>query len=57
MWQSQMLGREFAESLINKPLSQSVSVETRDGFVWKSDNYIHQGTRGDLRNKDVLKKL
>lgn len=53
----QKLGWEFAESLINKPFRQSFSVETLYDFVWKSDNYIHQGTRGDVRNKDVLKKL
>ncbi len=57
MRQCQKLGWDFAESLINKPFSQSFTVETLYGFVWKPDNYIHQGTRGDVRNKDVLKKL
>jgi formylmethanofuran dehydrogenase subunit E len=49
----QNLGWDFAESLVNKPLSKSFVVENLNGFVWKSDNYIHQGPRSDIRNKNV----
>lgn len=49
----QKLGWEFAESLVNKPLNESFVLENLDGFTWKSENYIHEGPRGDIRNKNV----
>ena len=53
MRQCQKLGWDFAESLINKPLEQYFTIENPDSFVWKPDNYIHQGKRSDIINKNI----
>ena len=49
----QKLGWDFAESLINKSLSESFVVEDIDNFEWKPDEYIYQGKRSDIINKNV----
>ncbi|MBN2181780.1 MAG: formylmethanofuran dehydrogenase subunit E family protein [Sedimentisphaerales bacterium] len=49
----QKLGWDFAESLINKSLGESFVVEDIDDLVWKSDNYIYQGKRSDIINKNI----
>jgi len=49
----QQLGWDFAKNLINKPLSESFVVENINNFVWKPDNYIYQGKRSDIINKNV----
>ncbi|MDD5134318.1 MAG: formylmethanofuran dehydrogenase subunit E family protein [Phycisphaerae bacterium] len=56
MQQCQKLGWNFAERLINMPLEKSFTVEDLDNFMWKPDGYIHQGSRGDVINKNVLQK-
>ncbi|MFH1616383.1 MAG: formylmethanofuran dehydrogenase subunit E family protein [Planctomycetota bacterium] len=53
MQQCQKLGWNFAEHLINMPLEISFTVEDLDSFMWKPDEYIHRGPRGDVINKNV----
>ncbi len=56
MHQCQKLGWDFAEGLLNESLKESFLIEDMDGFIWKPDNYIHQGPRGDVINKNIIRK-
>ena len=54
MHQCQKLGWDFAESVLNRPLEESFVVKDLEAFIWKPDNYIHRGSRGDVVNKNVM---
>jgi hypothetical protein len=52
----QKLQWEFARDLISHPLEGSFSVEVIDNYKWQPDDYSNMGTRGDVVNKNVLKR-
>lgn len=56
MRECQRLGWEFAKNIINRPLEESFVVKKIRGFSWEPDSYIHEGSRGDVINKNVMQK-
>jgi formylmethanofuran dehydrogenase subunit E len=46
----------YAKKLVNTPLEESFVVEPLPGFQWTPDTYEHLGKRGDIIEKNVLRK-
>jgi len=55
MRRCQRLQWEYARNLLSRPLDESFSIEPLPDFKWQPDLYEHQGTRGDIVNKNVLR--
>jgi formylmethanofuran dehydrogenase subunit E len=56
MRRCQQLEWDYARALLSRPLAQSFTVSTLTNFDWQPDAYAHLGKRGDITNKDILKK-
>jgi formylmethanofuran dehydrogenase subunit E len=56
MRRCQLMQWEYAKKLVSRPLSESFTVSAMTGFVWQPDTYPNLGKRGDIINKDCLKK-
>jgi formylmethanofuran dehydrogenase subunit E len=56
MRRCQRLQWDFARRLLNRPLDESSTVKELENFVWEPDPFIHQGKRGDVINKGILRR-
>jgi hypothetical protein len=56
MRRCQKLQWEYARTLMQRPLTESFIVERMPTFEWKPDVYEHQGKRGDIVSKNVLRE-
>ncbi len=56
MRRCQELQWDYARNLMQRPASESFDVERMPSFDWKPDVYEHQGKRGDIINKNILRE-
>lgn len=56
MRRCQTLQWEYARTLMQRPLADSFIVDRMPAFEWNPDDYEHQGKRGDIVNKNVLRE-
>ena len=47
---------DYARNLLQHPLTESFTVTPLANFTWQPDAYEHLGTRGDIINKNILKR-
>jgi len=56
MRRCQELQWEYARNLMQRPPTELFDVEQIPTFKWKPDVYEHQGERGDIVNKNILRE-
>ena len=56
MRRCQQMEWDYARRLLNTPPEECFETETLKGFHWTPDAYEHRGPRGDVVNRDCLRR-